>query len=145
MICSSTRFRRTRGVGGRLVLALATMVFPASLASCGDDGPSGPGSYQVEITRSTGFPITGVVVDLVGSGVVAATGSGGTQVWSHPIPGGQGLRVVAVNVEDEEPLRFEIDVSDLGASAPKGLVRMGTDAGNRHVTAVGTYQVRVTR
>ena len=129
----------------RLLLTLAILASAGLLASCGDDGPSGPGSYQVEITRTAGLPPAGVVLDLVGPGVVSATGTGGTQVWTHPIPGGQGLRVVAVNAAEDEPLQFRVDVSDLGAPAPEGVVRMGTDGDNRHITAVGTYDVRLTR
>ncbi len=129
----------------RRLVVLATLASAALLASCGDDGPSGPGSYQVEIARSAGLPPAGVVVDLVGTGIVAATGTGGTQLWTHPIPGGQGLRVVAVNTAEEEPLQFRIDVSDLAAPAPEGVVRMGTDSENRHITAVATYEVRLTR
>lgn len=131
--------------GARGVSILTVIASVAFLASCGDDGPSGPGSYEVEITRSTGLPPAGVVVDLVGPGVVAAAGAGGTQVWTHPLPGGQGLRVVAVNEAGGEPLHFRLDVSDVGAPSPEGVVRMGTDADNRHITAVETYQVRLTR
>jgi hypothetical protein len=53
--------------------------------------------------------------------------------------------VVAVNAGADGPLQFRVDVSDLGSPAPEGLVRMGTDADNRHITAVATYEVRLTR
>jgi hypothetical protein len=129
----------------RILGIIGTLALLVPLASCDDSGPQGPGTYEATVTRSAGLPPAGVVVDVVGPGITGVTGSGPTQVWTAPISGGQGLRVIAVNTGIDDPVQFRIDVSDVGAAAPEVVVRMGTDGDNRHITAVATYRVDLTR
>ena len=129
----------------RTLGVLGIFGFLVPLVSCDDSGPQGPGTYDATVTRSAGLPPAGVVVDVVGPGITAVTGNGPTQVWTSPIPGGQGLRVIAVNTGIDDPLQFRIEVADVGAPTPEAVVRMGTDSDNRHITAVATYRVDLTR
>lgn len=125
-------------------LAFAALVLVLPLAACDGGGPSGPGEYTV-VVESSAAPVAGAVIQFSGTGITGATSQGVTRVWSAALSGGEGVRVVAVNPVEDQPLEFILRVADLSAPAPEATVLVGTDNGNRNVTAVNTYRVTISR
>jgi hypothetical protein len=127
----------------RTLSVIAGLTGALLLAACDDGGPSGPGAYTVRVENSESPP-SGAVLELYGKGITGVSSSGSTRVFSVPLTGRSGVRVVAVNPLSG-PVEFRIEVKDLGRDVPRGEVLEATDAQNLPSQAVSRYKVRVFR
>ncbi len=106
-----------RWASSRLV---ALMVGVVTVSAC-ESGPQGPGDWNATVESSR--RIAGaVVIDVRGVGVQGFKTALPLQVfWSPPAVDGS-YRVVLVNPGAAAPLTFEIQVDDVSADPPTGVV-----------------------
>lgn len=121
----------------RLAVVLL-LVLP--LAGCDLFGPSGPGALEATVTVDE--PLGALVLELDGGGVTGFQGRGDTRVVGSSRVGSQGRRRVVLVTPDGSPIRFAIEVDDLGADPPSVRVVSAVDLQNRPSNALG-IEVRV--
>lgn len=125
----------------RRVLTLLATLALVSVAACGDDGPSGPGSLDGLVRGAQ--PLGAVVLDVRGDGIVGFEEQPGTRVFSAATDAtGTSHRVVLVG-EAAGALGFRVRVEDRGGPAPTATVVAASDGEDRTVSAVGGIQVDI--
>ncbi|HKK93839.1 MAG TPA: hypothetical protein VJ925_10410 [Longimicrobiales bacterium] len=123
----------------RWVVAVLLLIFTAACES----GPAGPGTLAVEVTAP--IQLGAVQVRVVGTGITAVHGLGGSEVASRLVTttdGEDSYRIVAF-APDGGPIRIGVDVESTDAT----LEAVALDAAGLDGVRVGVagVEVQVTR
>jgi hypothetical protein len=119
----------------RALPAVAVLLLAAALSGCDLFGPSGPGTLEASVRAEE--PLGGVVLELVGEGITGFVGRGDTRAVGRTISLAEGRHRVVVVAPEASPIRFGIEVEDLGADPPSVLVVSAVDPSNRPSNARG--------
>lgn len=125
---SVRRSSRARPVAAVLLLA-------AALSGCDLFGPSGPGTLEATVRADE--PLGGLVLELVGEGITGFTPRGDTRAVGRTLSVAEGRHRVVVVAPEGSPIRFGIEVEDLGADPPSVRVVSAVDPSNRASNARG--------
>ncbi|MEQ8330146.1 MAG: hypothetical protein RH859_06705 [Longimicrobiales bacterium] len=114
----------------------------AAVAGCDLFGPSGPGTLDATLTTQT--PLGAVVLEITGPAVTGVSAQGDTRAFSAVVDAAAGRHRVVLVAPGAGPMRFGIDVDDLGAESPA--VAVITAAGLDDLPALATgIEIRVER
>lgn len=121
---------------------LLLVLLSVPLAACQDDGPQGPGSWNVRV-RSSGLPPGAATVELSGVFIESVEGVGPSSAFGSTLqgqvgpPAAWGVVVVSTTVGE---MNFLVRVTDLAEGPPRAVVTSAVDAQNQPV-GVGTFSV----
>ena len=115
----------TRRYAWRGVVALAAA---ALLSGCDLFGPSGPGVLDATLTSSS--ELGGVVLEITGPSVTGFEGQGDTRAFGAPVSAATGRHRLVLVQPGAGPMRFGIQVDDLGADPPAVTVVAATNVKN---------------
>jgi hypothetical protein len=128
----------------RVGLLVALVSLP--LAACRDDGPQGPGSWNVRV-RSSGPPPGAAMVELSGVFMESVDGVGSSSAFGAPLEGRLGppatWGVVVVSAGAGE-MTFTVRVTDLAEGPPRAVVTAAVDAQDQPVD-ISSFSVDLSR
>lgn len=130
----------TPRTGAALLLAMAV-----ALGGC-DSGPSGPGTLRGTLEPAPETSVGAAVLAIQGDGVEGISADGTTRVFAAGPDGSGHFRALLVSTGSaEEPLRFRVDVRDLGAPPPAVTIVELADLRNDPLPSNGGARVRFHR
>ncbi len=122
---------------------LAAFLTLALLVGACDSGPTGPGDLTGSF-RTSGPPMGGVVLEVVGAGIEKFNGTGGTQVFWAAQPDPTVFRVILVG-EGGGDLPFTVTVKDRSKNVPRATVVSVVDLDNRPVPVTKDLKVKFSK
>lgn len=121
---------------------LLTVLVSLPMTACRDNGPQGPGSWNVRV-RSSGLPPGAATVELSGVFVESVDGMGPSSAFGAPLQGQvappAAWGVVVVSPTPGE-MNFVVRVTDLAEGPPRAVVTSAVDGQNQPV-GIGTFSV----